>query len=76
VTATPAGARRAGTEAACHLITALADAGMTVCLIDRVAEDVLGARFDQPTPVLDQFYAEFDHTAATCVAELRELEAG
>jgi hypothetical protein len=76
VTTTPADARRAGTEVACHLITVLADAGMTADRIDQAAEDVLGGRFDQPTPVSDQFYAESDRTAATCVADLRELEAG
>ncbi len=43
--------------------------------IDQVAEDVLGGRIGQPTAVSGQFYAEFDRTAATYVAELRELEA-
>jgi hypothetical protein len=71
-----ADARRAGTEAAHHVITTLADAGMTAGRIDTVAEDVLGGRYDRPTPVSDQFYAEFDRTAAIFVAELRELEAG
>jgi hypothetical protein len=74
---TPAASpQQAGHEAACHLITALADAGMTAGQIDQTAEDVLGARYDQPTPVSEQFYAEFDRTAATCVAELRDLKAG
>jgi hypothetical protein len=67
---------RAGTHAAHDLITALADAGMTADRIDRVAEGVLGARHDEPTPVSERFYAAFDHTAAIYVAELRELEAG
>ena len=49
---------------------------MTADRIDQVAEDVLGARYDQPTPVSDRFYAAFDRTAATYVADLRELEAG
>jgi hypothetical protein len=70
------GPSRAGTQAACELITALADAGMSADRIDRVAEDVLGGRHDEPTPVSDQFYAEFDRTAAIYVADLRELEAG
>jgi hypothetical protein len=69
-------AQRAGTEAAHELITALADAGMSADRIERVAEDVVGGRHDQPTPASDQFYAEFDRTAAIYVADLRELEAG
>ena len=60
-------ASRAGTETAQHLTTALADAGMTAERADR---------FDQLTPVSDQFCAAFDRAAATCVAELRDLEAG
>jgi hypothetical protein len=67
---------RAGTQAAHDMITALADGGMTADRIDQVAEDVLGARYDEPTPVSKRFYAAFDDTAATYVAELRELEAG
>ena len=65
-----------GAQAAHDLITTLADAGMTADRIDAVAEGVLGARFDQPTPVSARFYAEFDRTAAIYVADLRELEAG
>jgi hypothetical protein len=68
--------QQAGHQAAHELITALAGAGLTADRIDRVAEDVLGARYDQPTPVSGRFYAEFDRTAATYVADLRELEAG
>jgi hypothetical protein len=67
---------QAGAQAAHDLITALADAGMTADRIDQAAEDVLGARYDQPTPVSDRFYAAFDRTAALYVADLRELEAG
>jgi hypothetical protein len=67
---------QAGGHAAHDLITALADAGMSAGRIARVAEDVLGGRYDQPTPASDRFYAEFDRTAAAYVAELRELEAG
>jgi hypothetical protein len=68
--------QQAGAQAANELITALADAGMTADRIDAIAEDVLGGRYDQPTPVSARFYAEFDRTAAICVANLRELEAG
>ena len=68
--------QQAGGQAAHDLITALADTGMTAGRIDAVAEDVLAARHDQPTPVSDRFYAEFDRTAAIYVAELREFEAG
>lgn len=67
---------RAGIEAAHELITALADAGMTADRIDQVAEDVLGGRNNQPTKTSEQFYAAFDSTAATYVAELREPESG
>jgi hypothetical protein len=67
--------QQAGAHAAHDLITALADAGLTPGRIDAVAEDVLGGRYDQPTPVSDRFYAEFDRTAGTYVADLRELEA-
>lgn len=49
---------------------------MSADRIDRVAEDVLGSRHDEPTPVSDQFYSEFDRTAATYLADLREPEAG
>ncbi len=68
--------QQAGAQAAHDLITALADAGMSAELIDAAAEDVLGGRYDQPTPVSDRFYAGFDRTAAIYVADLRELEAG
>ena len=68
--------QQAGHEAACHLITALADAGLDPDRIDRAAEDVLGGRYDQPAPVSDRSCAEFGRTAAICVAELRDLEAG
>jgi hypothetical protein len=68
-------ARQAGTDAACKLITCLADAGMSAEQIDEVAEDVLGGRNDQPTPFTERFYAAFDRTATTCIAELRDLEA-
>ena len=68
--------QQAGAQAAHDLITALADAGMTADRIDAVAEDVLGCRYDKPTPVSERLYAEFDRTAATYVADLRELEAG
>jgi hypothetical protein len=68
--------QQAGAQAAHDLITALADAGMAADRIDRVAEDVLGARYCDATPVSGRFYAEFDRTAATYVADLRELEAG
>ena len=51
---TPASPSRAGTEAACHLIATLADASKDADRIDRVAEDVLGARYDDSTPVSDQ----------------------
>jgi hypothetical protein len=68
--------QQAGAQAAHELITALADAGMSADRIDRVAEDVLGSRRDQPTPVSERFYAAFDRTAATYVADLHELEAG
>jgi hypothetical protein len=70
------GPSRAGKQAAHELITALADAGMSADRIDRVAEEVLGGRHDEPTPVSDQFYAEFDRTAAIYLADLRDLEAG
>ena len=68
--------QQAGAQAAHDLIAALVDAGMTADRIDRVAEDVLADRYDQPTAVSERFYAEFDRTAAICVADLRELEAG
>jgi hypothetical protein len=67
---------RAGTQAAHDLITALVDAGMAAGRINRVAEDVLGGRYEQPTLVTEPFYREFDRTAAIYVADLRELEAG
>ena len=73
---TTTSAGQAGGHTAHDLITALADAGMSADRIDAVAEDVLGTRFDHPTPLPDRFYAEFDRTAAIYVAELRELEAG
>ena len=66
----------AGSHAAHDLITALADAGMTADRIDQAAENVLGASYDQPTPVSDRFYSGFDRTAAIYVADLRDLEAG
>ncbi len=70
-------ADRAGADAAHHLISALADAGMTPDRIDGVVEDVLGGRHDQPaSPMSERFYDAFDLTAATYVADLRELEAG
>lgn len=69
--------QQAGAQTAKDLITALADAGMTASRTDRVAEDLLVGRYDQPTtPVSDRFHAEFNCTAAICVAELRDLEAG
>jgi hypothetical protein len=70
------GPREAGAAAAIDLITALADAGMSPGRIDAVIEDVLACRHDQPTPVSEEFYDAFADTAATCVAELRHLEAG
>ncbi len=69
-------ARQAGAETAPHLVTKLADAGMSAGRIDAIAEDVLGCRHDQPTAVSERFYAAFDRTAAIYVADLRELEAG
>ena len=67
---------QAGTQAAHERITALAGAGMNADRIDTAAEGVLDGRYDQPTTTSEQFYAAFDRTAATYVAELRELEAG
>jgi hypothetical protein len=37
---------------------------------------VLAGRFTQPTPVSEAFYRGYDQTAATCIREARELEAG
>ena len=70
------GPREAGTAAARDVITALADAGMSPDRIGAVIEDVLGDRHDQPTAVSEEFYTAFADTAATCVADLRDLEAG
>ena len=70
------GPRQAGAEAARDLITALADAGMSQDRIGPVIEDVLGYRHDQPTAVSEDFYDAFASTAATLVADLRDLEAG
>ena len=70
------GPREAGTAAASDLITALADGGMSPDRIDTVIEDVLGGRHVHPTAVSEEFYDAFADTAATCVADLRDLEAG
>jgi hypothetical protein len=69
------GPRPAGQQAAHDLITTLADTGMSSDRMDAVAQHVLGARYDRPTPVTDRFYAAFDRTAAIYVADLREPEA-
>ena len=70
------GPREAGTAAARDVITALADAGMSPDRIDAVIEDVLAWRQDQPTAVSEEFYDAFADTAATYIADLRDLEAG
>ena len=70
------GPQEAGASAASDLITALADAGMSPDRIGAVIEDVLGGRHDHPTAVSEEFYDAFADTAATCVADLRDLEAG
>ncbi|MHB1596830.1 MAG: hypothetical protein ACYCO9_10165 [Streptosporangiaceae bacterium] len=70
------GPREAGAAAAQDLITALADAGMSPDRIGTVIEDVLGDRHDHPTPVAEDFYDTFADTAASLVADLRDLEAG
>ncbi|MHB1594919.1 MAG: hypothetical protein ACYCO9_21540 [Streptosporangiaceae bacterium] len=70
------GPREAGAAAASDLITVLADAGMSPDRIDVVVEDVLACRHDHPTAVSEDFYDAFADTAATCVADLRDPEAG
>ena len=70
------GPREAGASAASDLITALADAGMSPDRIGAVIEDVLACRHDHPTAVSEQFYDAFAYTAASLVADLRDLEAG
>ncbi|MHB1597150.1 MAG: hypothetical protein ACYCO9_16875 [Streptosporangiaceae bacterium] len=70
------GPQEAGAGAARDLITVLADAGMSPGRIGAVIEDVLGCRHDQPTAVSEEFYDAFADAAATCVADLRDLEAG
>lgn len=69
------GPREAGAAAARDVITALADAGMSPDRIDVVIEDVLGWRHDRPTAVSEAFYDAFADTAATYIADLRDLEA-
>ena len=70
------GPREAGAAAASDVITALADAGMSPDRIGTVIDDVLTCRHDQPTPVSEDFYDAFAGTAATYIADLRDLEAG
>jgi hypothetical protein len=66
----------AGAQAAGQVICAQLDAGMTADRIGASAESVLAGRFTQPTPVSEAFYRGYDQTAATCIREARELEAG
>lgn len=70
------GSQEAGASAASYLISALADAGMSPDRIGTVIEDVLACRHDQPTAVSEEFYDAFADTAATYIADLRDLEAG
>ncbi|MDA8323383.1 MAG: hypothetical protein M0030_26720 [Actinomycetota bacterium] len=70
------GPREAGAATAIDVITALADAGMSPARIGAVVEDVLGCRHDQPTAVSEEFYDAFASTAATLIADLRDLETG
>ena len=70
------GPQEAGAAAAQDLITALADAGMRPDRIGTVIEDVLACRHDHPTAASEDFYDAFAGTAASLVADLRDLEAG
>jgi hypothetical protein len=42
--------------------------------IEASAEHVLADRFTRPTAAAEAFYREYDQTAATLVAEMRELD--
>ena len=68
-------AARAGAESADLVVRAQLDAGMTAEQIRASAERVLGDRFNDPTPVSDAFYDAYDATAATYVADMRDLTA-
>lgn len=70
----PAGPRQAGHEAALLVVTSQANAGMSPDAIEASAEQVLAGRFTQPTAAAEAFYREYDQTAATLAAELRELD--
>jgi len=70
-------ARRAGAETADQVVRAQLDAGMSPGAVDRSAEQVLGGRFENPTPVSDAFYGAYDDVAAAYVADARrDIEAG
>lgn len=58
-------AARSGAEAADLVVTAQLDAGMPLHQIGQSAEQVLGGRFDDPTPTSDAFYRAYDDVADT-----------
>ena len=47
---------------------------MSLEAIEASAERVLVDRFTRPDPASEAFYGEYDHTAATLVADLRDLD--
>lgn len=66
---------QAGDQAAQHVVTTMADAGMPAERIDRAAEDTLGLQYDaEPTPVSASFWRGFSTTAQILTSDLRELE--
>lgn len=69
-------AEAAGAKTADEVIRAQLDVGMSADRIEASAEQVLGGRFDRPSPSSDAFYRGYDLTAATYTREARELEAG
>ena len=66
-------ARWAGAEAADLVIRTQMNAGMPPEQIRASVERVLGDRFNEPTPASDAFYDAYDATAATYVADMRDL---
>jgi hypothetical protein len=70
----PAAPRQAGHDAALLVITSQANAGMRPDAIEASAEQVLADRFTHPTAAAEAFYREYDQTAASLVAELRDLD--
>ena len=68
-------ARQAGAEAANLVIRMQMDAGMPPERMRASAERVLADRFADPSPASDAFYAAYDETSATLVADMPDPAA-